>query len=231
MRLTVVRGLSAVVALLLTIGIGAGLAPQSKAQQAEPAAEAGADADARVVAAKGAWSPTKNYVTDDLVTSRGSTWRAKRPNKGKLPGSTAPSTAKDWELFAAGLNPLGAWLGSSTYQANDLVTHQGATWRALRTNLNKVPVAGANWVLFAAKGDAGTQGTPGPTGPAGPNSIPSGTASAPAISFSDDTHTGIFSPSTGKLALVEGGDLVFHTKGPGNIAAGLGALIDGTGGQ
>ncbi|HVZ51542.1 MAG TPA: hypothetical protein VG986_06225, partial [Pseudolabrys sp.] len=70
---------------------------------------------------RGAWSASVTYLTNDLVTSRGSTWRAKRSSKGKVPGSTSPSTAADWELFAEGLNPQGNWISTATYNPNDLV--------------------------------------------------------------------------------------------------------------
>ena len=62
------------------------------------------------VTARGVWSPTVIYARDDLVTWRGSAWRSKHANnEGNRPGSTSPSSADDWELFAAGFNPLGPW--------------------------------------------------------------------------------------------------------------------------
>jgi hypothetical protein len=45
------------------------------------------------LAAKGDWSPATKYDPDDLVTSRGSTWRAKVTNKNRVPGSTKPDTS------------------------------------------------------------------------------------------------------------------------------------------
>jgi hypothetical protein len=44
-----------------------------------------------------AWLATADYVTDDLVTLDGSTWRARRANKSKRPGANAAY----WEVFAA----------------------------------------------------------------------------------------------------------------------------------
>lgn len=124
------------------------------------------------VTPRGAWSPDVQYVKNDLVTLRNSTWRARRANIGQLPGSTSPSTARFWELFAGGLNPRGAWRPGPTFHRNDLVTHEGATWRALRTNSNSVPGAVTeDWRLFAAKGakgDKGERGRRGPVGPEGP---------------------------------------------------------------
>ena len=113
--------------------LSAVLAPGAMAQTGPAAADAAPEAPAPlVVRARGGWSPTVNYVKDDLVTSRGSAWRAKRANINKVPGSTAPSTALDWERFARGFNPLGAWVGSKTYHPDDLVLRLGSTWRALR---------------------------------------------------------------------------------------------------
>jgi hypothetical protein len=117
---------------------------------------------------RGEWSPSVIYARDDLVTARGSTWRAKRTNKGKVPGSTSPSTAAHWEVVAAGLNPLGAWTASARYHGNDVVTHLGAVWRAIRTSRNRVPgLAALDWEPFASKGDRGQRGAKGATGPKG----------------------------------------------------------------
>src|SRR5258708_5734494 len=84
------------------------------------------------------WSAAITYATNDLVTARGSTWRSvHNSNVGKVPGSTNPSTAADWVVFSAGLNPAGAWSDTITYHNSDIVTHQFATWRAKRTNINR----------------------------------------------------------------------------------------------
>ncbi len=216
MRSINVRGLVAIIAIV--VGFPSGLAPEARAQQVSADADT-AEIDPLLVDAKGGWSPTKNYVTDDLVTSRGSTWRAKRNNKGKIPGSTQPSTALDWELFARGFNPAGAWLGTKIYHINDLVSFQGATWRAKRTSTNKTPNSSAtDWQQFAARGAAG------------PSSVASGTASSPSFSFTGDFNTGIFSPSAGKIALVEDGVLFLHNKGVGNTALGHSTLAANTDG-
>jgi hypothetical protein len=85
-----------------------------------------------------------------------------------VPGSTAPSTADDWEQFAAGLNPLGPWDAATRYHLDDLVIHLGSAWRALRTNRNKVPHNRPDdWEQFAARGARGPAGEPGPQGPQG----------------------------------------------------------------
>lgn len=121
------------------------------------------------LSSKGAWSPTTAYVKDDLVTARGSTWRARKTSQNKVPGQTKPSTDEFWERYTAGFNPLGAWSDIAKYQPDDLVGYQGSTWRAKRTNLNKKPKAASkDWELFAAAGSDGETGAEGPEGAVGP---------------------------------------------------------------
>jgi Chaperone of endosialidase/Collagen triple helix repeat (20 copies) len=164
----IVAALFPVSLLVSAMLLGPLLVPDAQAQTPYAAAGAAAVVEPQL-AARGEWSPSVQYVTDDLVTSRGSAWRAKRNNIGKVPGSTSPSTAADWEQFAAGFNPLGPWINTTTYQVDDLATHQGSTWRAQRTNRNKVPPThAADWERFAAVGGRGATGPAGPTGPRGP---------------------------------------------------------------
>ena len=123
----------------------------------------------RLISSQGKWSADVNYARDEIVTSRGSAWRSKHDNnKGNEPGSTNPSTAADWELFARGFNPTGPWVASKTYHADDIVTHVGETWRAKRTSRNERPLAGADWEKFAAAGEDGERGARGPQGAQGP---------------------------------------------------------------
>ncbi len=81
------------------------------------------------------------------------------------------------------------------------------------------PSAGANWELFAAKGD------PGPN-----TGVGAGSSSAPSISFSGDPDTGIFHPADNKIALVGGGELFLHSTGANNAGFGEAALSSLTGG-
>jgi hypothetical protein len=139
--------------------------PEAKAQ---PAVGAAGEVAPMAVTPQGEWSPTTKYFEDDLVTSRGSTWRAKQTNKNKVPGSTQPSTEAYWEEFAAGFNPLGPWHAATKYHRNDLVTHQGSTWRATRTGLNRVPsLKPAFWEKLAVRGNKGATGATGAQGPKG----------------------------------------------------------------
>src|SRR5688500_14003750 len=102
-----IRG-SVVAAIASIFGLSTGVTTPVQAQQTAALA---ANPE---LAAKGVWDPATTYVVDDLVTSRGSTWRSKRNNNlNKVPGQTSPSTATYWELFARGFNPTGEWLNST----------------------------------------------------------------------------------------------------------------------
>ena len=56
-----------------------------------------ADCGPRGLFPRGAWGPNNAYLTNDVVTSMGSTWRAKRENSGKPPATSAA----DWEVLAS----------------------------------------------------------------------------------------------------------------------------------
>ena len=155
------------------------LVPGAKAQPVSTAADPASEVAPASVTPRGVWSPTVRYLRDDIVTSRGSTWRAKRVNLGKVPGSTSPSSSRFWEPFAVGFNWLGRWSATTTYHRNDLVFHLGSTWRAIRTSLNTAPgLPPNNWQRFADKGARGATGPAGATGPKGATGA-TGPAGAP----------------------------------------------------
>jgi hypothetical protein len=139
-----------------------------------PAARAAYDVEASLetLTLRGNWVAETNYVIDDVVLHRGSTWRARRGNSDKEPGSTSPSSNRYWEALAVGFNPRGAWRSATTYHRNDVVNRRGETFRAKRTSTDSDPsLAGTtrNWQKFATKGGAvGATGATGATGPAGP---------------------------------------------------------------
>jgi hypothetical protein len=56
-----------------------------------------ADCGPQGIVARGAWNGAANYRTNDIVTSLGSSWRAKRNSLNKPPAASAA----DWEQFAA----------------------------------------------------------------------------------------------------------------------------------
>ncbi len=66
-----------------------------------------------------------------------------------------------------GFLPRGAWTAAASYLLNDVVTFGGSSWRAKRASLNKQPVAGLDWELWASKGAAGPIGPRGLQGVAG----------------------------------------------------------------
>jgi hypothetical protein len=97
----------------------------------------------------GVWSAPVNYVTNDLVASFGSSWRAKRINLNKSP-SASPL---DWEKFAS--------KGDAGSGATGATGAQGAAG-AIGPN-GDTGAAGA----IGLKGDAGTVGAAGSPGLAG----------------------------------------------------------------
>jgi hypothetical protein len=77
---------------------------------------------------------------------------------------------------ARGLSPRGTWGTNLRYLLDDVVTYQGSSWRAKRTNLNKPPATStSDWEKFVAKGDIGQPGAAGAVGPTGATG-PAGTA-------------------------------------------------------
>ncbi len=72
-----------------------------------------------------------------------------------------------------GVNFTGAWSAAKNYLIDDLVTLEGATWRAKRANNNKRPAtASTDWETFAARGADGLRGPRGAAGPQGLQGIP-----------------------------------------------------------
>ncbi len=161
-----IRG-SIVAAVAGIFVLGCSITAPLHAEQAAHAASPELAANPEL-AAKGVWNPSTNYLKDDIVIARGSTWIARRNNKGKVPGQTNPSTAADWQLFARGFNPLGAWSNATLYQPDDVVTFNGQTFRAKLTRAGSQPASNQFWELLAQKGAQGDAGPQGPAGVAGP---------------------------------------------------------------
>ncbi|MGB7260307.1 MAG: tail fiber domain-containing protein [Pseudolabrys sp.] len=206
MKSVIIRsGLIAALAMFVALNFAPGLEAQQSTGVVQPD-----------LVAQGAWSATTTYHKDDLVVARGSTWRALTTSKNRVPGSTSPNTSGFWQLFARGFNPAGAWVSTTTYEPDDLVTSAGQTYRAKLTSRNRATTNVTFWELFAAKGASG------------PNTgISDGTTGAPSISFTGDTGTGIYSPGAGKIALTENGSLFLHNIGGFNTAVGFHALSAG----
>lgn len=94
---------------------------------------------------RGAWAPGTSYLTNDVVTFLGSSWRAKAASAGKRPDTNAAA----WERFAA-------------KGARGATGPQGATGATGPTG-----PAGAQ----GDTGATGAAGSPGATGPQGRNNI------------------------------------------------------------
>ena len=162
-----------------------------------------ADCGPKGVNPKGAWKSTNSYLTDDVVTFVGSSWRAKSDNKGKRPDAN-PTL---WEQFAA----RGVKGATGAEGPQGPTGPQGAT---------------------GATGPQGPQGATGPRGarglqgPPGPNTVDDGSIEKPAINFASSLNTGIFAPATGKIALAAGGTRFLHNIGGNNTALGSGALAN-----
>ena len=107
----------------------------------------------------GAWNNTSSYVPNDLVTHKGSTYRARQAVPGNVvPG---PTTSSYWELFSASgmTGPTGpAGATGSTGPAGPA----GATG-----STGPAGPGGAN----GSRGPAGPRGGRGSVGPAGPSFI------------------------------------------------------------
>ena len=154
---------------------------------------------------------------------------ARHNNEGKLPGATSPSSAADWELFAAGFNFLGPWNTSHRYEVNDLV-------RPPRRD-----VAGEEHQPQQAAGEqhrqlgevrrerrTGPRGPIGPRGPAGPTRSETATG-PPAFSFTSSPPACLARQWQDRA---RGERQAFlHNIGADNLALGLNALSSNTGGK
>lgn len=99
---------------------------------------------------------------------------------------------------------MGAWDVATAYVAGDGVTSAGSTWRALRSVTGgSAPSEGADWTVFASKGDTGATGPTGPTGPAGGSPVytPSLTATGAVLT----NGVGTASASSTAVTLSVGG--------------------------
>jgi collagen triple helix repeat protein len=86
-----------------------------------------------------------------------------------------------------GLTFQGSWNDTSTYDADDVVQHDGSSWIANTTNTNEEPGLSPEWDLLAAKGDTGATGAQGATGPSGPQGATGPTGATGAVGPSGAT--------------------------------------------
>ncbi|HVZ53239.1 MAG TPA: hypothetical protein VG986_14840 [Pseudolabrys sp.] len=144
---------------------------------ATPAAHAVvANCGPRGVNPLGAWSATTDYLTDDLVTWLGSSWRATRKNINKTP-SAYPAF---WEKFAAKGDDGAPGATGPQGPAGD-AGPQGPTGAVgPKGDAGPAGAAGPKGATGAIgpQGPAGAQGLAGPAGPQGTTG-PQGPAGAP----------------------------------------------------
>lgn len=138
---------------------------------------------------RGNYSAGTAYAIRDIVQYEGSTWIAKVATTGNAPPTLPTTENTQWLLFARSGTPgvvdRGAYSGSETYEANDIVLDNGSTWLARQTTAGNAPPAlptesDAYWRLLARKGTDGS-GTGDFVGPAG------GVDSGDIVAFADTT--------------------------------------------
>ncbi len=62
------------------------------------------------------------------------------------------------------ITPRGAWNEKTSYEGLDLVSHDDASWLAIRDRAKGVPGKSGDWQLFAGRGADGKPGSTGPDG-------------------------------------------------------------------
>jgi hypothetical protein len=176
---------------------------------------------------RGNYSAGTAYAIRDIVQYEGSTWIAKVETTGNAPPTLPTTENTQWLLFARSGTPgvvdRGAYSGSETYEANDIVLDNGSTWLARQTTTGNAPPtlpteSDANWRLFARKGSDGS-GTGDVVGPAG------------GVAVND---LAVFADTTGKLLKkapnnIIGNALLSQLAAPaikGRLTAGTGDVED-----
>lgn len=137
---------------------------------AGPSGPAGAAGPAGATGPSGPTGPIGPEGADGGTGPAGSTGPSGPSGPQGPAGASGPEGAK-------GLNARGAWSDADSYVADDVVTHDGQTWRcsAAQCTVGTPPMRGPDWELLAAKGAdgaAGAQGPQGPTGADGLNGLP-----------------------------------------------------------
>jgi len=117
---------------------------------------------------QGAWTTGTSYLKDDIVSKDGTSWVCLTPHTANANFYTDRDSSY-WNKMANGLNWLGAWSGSTTYQTNSIVTYGGNSWISTAdNNLNGTPGVSGNWATFVSgslddvlttKGDVPYRGT------------------------------------------------------------------------
>jgi polygalacturonase len=158
---------------------------------------------------RGPWSPTTTYEIDDAVEHGGSSYVAIASSTAIAPpnlewallalqGATGPAGPQGPQGIEGAMGPVGprgpkgmVWRGSwsaiTSYDVDDTVEYQGASWIAVQSSTAISPPS-LEWELVAAQGaigppgPAGAQGDQGEQGPAGPQG-PQGPPGSPGSVF------------------------------------------------
>jgi chondroitin AC lyase len=82
------------------------------------------------------WSKTTAYKTGDVVSYRGSVYKAAWSTKGEQPGASSTGA---WQELAMTENGAALWTSSRIFLAGDTVVYQGKTFRADWYTRNETP--------------------------------------------------------------------------------------------
>jgi hypothetical protein len=149
-----------------------------------------------------------------------------RTNLGVAIGTNVQAWDADLDTWATKTAPTGTVVGTSDSQTltNKTLTSPTLTTPALGTpssgvvtNLTGTASININGTVGATTANTGAFTTLGATGVA---TFSAGTVSAPAITTTGDTNTGIFFPAADTIAFTEGGAEAMRINSSGNIQVG-----------
>jgi hypothetical protein len=133
-------------------------------------------------------SKTEHYTIEDLANAAGVGAEGPQGVEGPAgpPGPVGP----------AGLEWQGSWDEDSSYDVDDAVGYDGASWfciEAVTGTGNDAPdVDTDSWALLAAQGATGPQGAQGPTGAQGPSGVGSAIVKEVKLTLSSSQILNIF---------------------------------------
>lgn len=112
----------------------------------------------------------------------------------------------DFSYVANRFTFRGAWVNTTTYRVDDVVTYGNESWIALTASTGLAPVEGVNWSRMAAKGIGD------PLGTVAPPAIADAGAVGTATSTARQDHTHALHPDTLRRSIGDAkGDLIGYT--------------------
>lgn len=121
---------------------------------------------------------------------------------------------------AVGFTVQGAWVSTTPYTTNDVVSYLGSSYAAIQPSTNQNPsTATAYWSLLASKGDTGAAGTNGTNGTAATVSVGTTTTGAAGTSASV-TNSGTSSAAVLNFTIPRGDTGATGPIGPKSITVG-----------